>query len=55
MALTTYVALCLIVPAAWGVAMYHAFDWFARRRASAKGRDSGDHAPEEQPPIDYSI
>jgi hypothetical protein len=43
-----YVAASVVVPAAWGVAMYWVFGWLERRRRRSAGRD----AP---PPVDYSI
>lgn len=43
-----YVLACVIVPAVWGVAMYHAFEIWERRRRRAIQRDV-------PPPIDYSI
>jgi len=51
MPMAAYIPLCLFVPAAWGVAMYKAFDWLARRRAASQEAEDGD----DQPPIDYSI
>lgn len=55
MPLLAYVALCLVVPAAWGVAMYRVFDWLARRRAERVDPDEPTPELEEHPPIDYSI
>jgi hypothetical protein len=55
MPLLAYVALCLVVPAAWGVAMYKAFDWLSMRRAAKDRRAPSSAEPEDQPPIDYSI
>jgi hypothetical protein len=43
-----YAAACVVVPAAWGVAMFYAFEAIDRRRRKRATRD----AP---PPIDYSI
>lgn len=43
-----YAAACVVLPAAWGVAMYFAFGALERRRKRAATRDA-------EPPIDYSI
>ena len=43
-----YTLAAVIVPALWGIAMYHAFGIWDRRRQRAIQRD----AP---PPVDYSI
>jgi hypothetical protein len=48
MSLPIYVALCLVVPAAWGVVMYFLFNLIGKRREAERDRD-------EPPPIDYSI
>jgi hypothetical protein len=42
-----YAIVCVLVPAAWGLVMYHAFSFMDRRRMEAK--------PDDPPPIDYSI
>jgi hypothetical protein len=46
MPLWLYAALCVVVPAAWGVIMYFLFGFVDRRRTARRG---------EAPPIDYSI
>lgn len=43
-----YALACVLVPAAWGVAMYHAFGWWERRRGRRADADAGQ-------PVDYSI
>ncbi len=48
MPLWIHAMLCVIVPAAWGVIMYFAFDLVSRRRR-------GPDPPDDPPPIDYSI
>ena len=45
---TAYVALCVLAPAVWGVAMYYVFGLIDKRRRRLKK----DELP---PPIDYSI
>jgi hypothetical protein len=47
MSLWAHAALCVSVPAFWGVFMYFAFSFVGKRR---KVRDEDD-----PPPIDYSI
>jgi hypothetical protein len=43
-----YAALCVVVPAAWGIVMYFAFEAVDRRRRARMRKDL-------PPPIDYSI
>ena len=43
-----YASACVLVPALWGVVMYHVFGWIQRRT-----RRGGPKA--DVPPIDYSI
>jgi len=43
-----YAASCVVVPAAWGVAMYFAFDFIGKRRDVQRKKS-------DPPPIDYSI
>jgi hypothetical protein len=43
-----HVAACVVVPAAWGIAMFYVFEAIDRRRQKRARRE----AP---PPIDYSI
>ena len=43
-----YAALCVVVPAVWGILMYYAFGALDRRRRNLSKR--GD-----PPPVDYSI
>jgi hypothetical protein len=43
-----YAIACVVVPAAWGVAMFAVFNVFDRRRAAPRDRQS-------RPPVDYSI
>jgi hypothetical protein len=42
-----YVAACVVVPGAWGIAMYHAFGVIERRRKR--------NVKNATPPVDYSI
>jgi hypothetical protein len=41
-----YAVACVVLPAAWGVAMYYVFGFLRRRR---------ERQPGEPPPVDYSI
>ena len=45
-----YAAACVVIPAAWGLAMAWLFGAVERRRKAAVERRDGD-----PPPIDYSI
>jgi hypothetical protein len=47
MSLWLHAALCVTVPAAWGVVMFWAFSFVRRRREA--------HRADDPPPIDYSI
>jgi hypothetical protein len=47
MSLWIYAILAVVVPAAWGVAMYKLFTFVDKRRA--------DRRKQALPPIDYSI
>jgi hypothetical protein len=48
-----YAILCVLVPAAWGLVMYHAFGFVDRRRRVREGARPA--AEPEYPPIDYYI
>lgn len=43
-----YVALCLVVPFAWGVVSAHVFDWIAARREAR-----GEPPPREDDEMYY--
>jgi len=55
MPLWLHAALCVVVPALWGVVMYHLFNAVAKRRAQRAGEEPGAHPADLPPPIDYSI
>jgi len=50
-----YAIACVIVPALWGVAMYHAFGWWEARRARRGGSPARAADDDRRPPINYSI